>query len=266
MKHRGLLPFFLLTFGYTWGLGVVYALAPDLITGIAGPMAMGPNWLVRSAVYAPSLAALAVAAFLGRPALRDLFGRLLRWRVGLPWYLAAIFGMAAICLAARFVCSGFTDAPLPALAPLASWPGLIGAAVLALAVDPGPLGEELGWRGFALPRLQARWNGLTSALVLGAIWGVWHLPAFLIPGLPQHEIPIWAFMVSIVSGSVLMTWVVNKASGSVLPAILMHWSLNLFIDLHPQAAPFTASVFALAALGVVLAVGPNLGASRASAI
>jgi membrane protease YdiL (CAAX protease family) len=257
MRRPGLPLFFALTFGYTWGLGLVYALAPHLIEAIAGPMSMGPNWLVRSAVYAPTLAALVVASLQGRAAVRDLFARLLRWRIWLGWYVLPVAGIAAIALAARAAAG-----TLPPIQPSNQWLAIVGAGLLALVVDPGPLGEELGWRGFALPRLQERWNGLTSALVLGAIWAVWHLPAFLIPGLPQHEIPFWAFFVAVVSASVLMTWVVNNAGGSVLPAMLMHWANNLFADLHPAAAPYTAIAFALAAIAVTLYAGVGLGAPR----
>jgi membrane protease YdiL (CAAX protease family) len=216
---------------------------------------MGPNWLVRSAVYSPTLAALVVASLKGRATLGDLLGRLVRWRVGLVWYVLPVVGIAVIALAARR-----TAGAQLALQPVEHWPALAGAAALALFIDPGPLGEELGWRGFALPRMQERWGGLVAALVLGGIWAVWHLPAFLIPGLPQHEIPFWAFFVSVVSASVLMTAVVNKASGSVLPAMQMHWADNQFSDLHPAVAPYTAGAFALAAITVTLIVGVGLGA------
>lgn len=76
--------------------------------------------------------------------------------------------------------------------------------------------------------MQERSNGLTAALVLGGIWVVWHLPAFFISGMGQSQTPFWTFAITDVSVSVLMTWVVNRARGSVLPAILMHWSLNRF--------------------------------------
>jgi membrane protease YdiL (CAAX protease family) len=261
MKRPGLLLFFTLTFGYTWGVGLLYALAPHFVEAIAGPMSMGPNWLVRTAVYAPTLAALTVAALQGRAALGDLFGRLLRWRIGVAWYVLPVLGIAAISIAARFA----AGAPI-ALQPVGQWPTVAGAAALALFIDPGPLGEELGWRGFALARLQERWTGLVSAVVLGVIWAVWHLPAFLIPGLPQHEIPLWAFLLSLVSASVLMTFVVNKANGSVLPAILMHWADNQFADLHPSVAPYTAVAFALAAIAVTLFAGAGLGSPRSVAI
>jgi membrane protease YdiL (CAAX protease family) len=261
MRRPGLLAFFALTFGYTWGVGLLYALAPHLVEAIAGPMSMGQNWLVRTAVYAPTLAALAVAALQDRAALRDLFARQSRWRIGLAWYALPVLGIAMISVGARLA----AGAPI-ALLPAGQWPAVVGMAALALFMDPGPLGEELGWRGFALPRLQERWSGLTAALVLGAIWAVWHLPAFFIPGLPQHEIPIWAFLLSLVSASVLMTFVVNKANGSVLPAILMHWADNQFADLHPAVAPYTAAAFALAAIVVTLFAGVGLGAPRPKVI
>jgi membrane protease YdiL (CAAX protease family) len=106
-----------------------------------------------------------------------------------------------------------------------------------------------------------RWNGLVAALVLGTIWGVWHLPAFFIPGMPQSEIPIWTFMIAIVAASVVITWVVNK-TGSVLPAILIHWADNRFGELHMPTAVVTASMFAIVALILVMIAGVDLGAKR----
>jgi len=113
-----------------------------------------------------------------------------------------------------------------------------------------------------LPRLERRWNGITSALGLGAIWGVWHLPAFFIPGLPQSAFPLWTFLVSAMSLSVLMAWVVNNAGGSVVVAILMHWTFNRSGVLDAATAPYTVAFFGTAAVVVVWIAGPSLGAER----
>jgi membrane protease YdiL (CAAX protease family) len=255
-----LLAFFGLTFGYTWGVGLLFALAPRFVEAVAGPMSMGPNWLVRSAVYAPTLSALLVAGLQGRAVLLELLARLVRWHVGWVWYVLPAVGIAAIAMAARAA----AGVPL-VLQPVDQWPALAGAAALALFIDPGPLGEELGWRGFALPRLQQRWNGLVSAVVLGTIWAVWHLPAFFIPGMPQHEIPFWAFFVSLVSASVMMTFVVNRAGGAVIPAMVMHWADNQFADLHAAVAPYTAAAFCLAAIALTMFAGIGLGAPSIAA-
>jgi uncharacterized protein len=97
----------------------------------------------------------------------------------------------------------------------------------------GALSEELGWRGYALDELQSRWSALRSSLVLGFIWAFWHTPAFLIPGLSQHEMggvfswPYVSFILSVAMGSVLITWVYNNTGRSILVAgFLMHFSQN----------------------------------------
>jgi len=88
------------------------------------------------------------------------------------------------------------------------------------------------------------------------------LPAFFIPGLPQHSLSFWAFMVAIISNGVLIAWIVNNAGGSVIPAILAHWSANRLLALDPLTAPYTAAFFAAAAALVMIFAGPSLGSER----
>jgi membrane protease YdiL (CAAX protease family) len=100
----------------------------------------------------------------------------------------------------------------------------------------GPLGEELGWRGFALPRLQQRRTALTSSIFLGLIWGLWHIPLYFVPGTGQHEIlrsgtspgfAIGGFVGWTIGLSVLFTWLFNKTRGSLIVVILFHAAINL---------------------------------------
>lgn len=261
MRRKGLRRFFVIVFGLSWGLGALYALFPKQLVAIFGPVS-GANPVFLVAVWAPTLTAILLSAVLGgRAGLRDLFGRLTRWRVNWRWYAAATFGIAALGLVPQLLAAQFAGAAQPDFA-FGHWQAWIAAGALGFVVDPGPLGEELGWRGFALPRMEQRWSGLASALILGAIWGTWHLPAFFIPGLPQNTFPLWAFMAEVVSLSVLVTWMVNNAGGSVIIAILAHWASNRFESLAPATAPYTAAAFALAALTVMWMAGPSLGAAK----
>ena len=251
-----------LTFGCTWGLGALFALFPAKLVAVFGAPS-GTNPLFLLAVWAPTYSAILVVALTqGRAGLRDLFSRLLRWRIGWRWYALATVGIAVLALGARYLSASMAGPPAPALLAIERWPAWIGAGLMAFATDPGPLCEELGWRGYLLPRLEQRWSGLVSALVVGGTWGVWHLPAFFIAGLPQHAFAILPFMVQIVSLSILATWVVNHARGSVIPAILLHWAANRFEGMDPATAPVTALVIASAALLVVLSSGASLGAAR----
>ena len=89
----------------------------------------------------------------------------------------------------------------------------------------GPLSEEIGWRGYALERLQTRWNALTSSLIVGVVWALWHLPLFMMVGTSQHELgdPFISFLIKITASSILYTWLYNNTKHSLWSAILLHW-------------------------------------------
>jgi membrane protease YdiL (CAAX protease family) len=89
----------------------------------------------------------------------------------------------------------------------------------------GPLSEEIGWRGYALGRLQTRWNALTSSLIVGLVWALWHLPLFMMVGTSQHELglPFIGFLVGFMANSILYTWLYNNTKQSLWSAILLHW-------------------------------------------
>lgn len=89
----------------------------------------------------------------------------------------------------------------------------------------GPLSEELGWRGYALERLQTRWNALSSSLIIGVVWALWHLPLFFMVGTSQHELamPFFSFMIIILATSILYTWIFNNTQKNLWSAIFFHW-------------------------------------------
>jgi membrane protease YdiL (CAAX protease family) len=96
--------------------------------------------------------------------------------------------------------------------------------------------EELGWRGYALDQLQQRWGALGASLVLGLVHALWHIPLFFVPGITQGEIGLFSlgalvFLVGTVAGAVLFTWVYNHTRRSILSAILLHFAVNLCLDL-----------------------------------
>ena len=258
MRPWGLWLFFALTFGYTWGVAAFYILAPATAVAWLGPISF-TNLYVFAAVWSPTLAGI-FSAFVadGMAGLRDLFSRIFRWRIGWTWYAIAIVGTISLALAARYLASFVAGVSPPPVTDFASWPSWITFGLLTFVGDPGPLGEDPGWRGFALSRMLARWSPLTTAIVLGVIWGVWHIPAFYVPGMPQTDIPLVWFMIGIVSVSVLMTWVAMNTGGSVIPLILIHWAFNRFADLTPIGAFYTALVFTVAALVVVAATRGRL--------
>jgi membrane protease YdiL (CAAX protease family) len=169
--------------------------------------------------FGPLVAALIVLAVVqGRSGLADLGRRMLRWRVGVRWYVLAI----AIPLGATLAAIGLNLAlgsPVSALDDLDPWYLLIGLFFLRL-INPldGPMGEEPGWRGFALPRLQANRTPLVASLVLGLIVAAWHLPLVFLPG--EDLAPI--FLLGTVAITFMYTWIFNHTGGSVLMTIIAH--------------------------------------------
>ena len=263
-RRDGLWLFYVLVFGFAWGVGLLFAVASGPMTAIFGPVSLW-NPLVFLSVWSPTILAFAVtAAKGGRAGLRDLLERIFRWRFPLRWYVVATVGVAAVALSARFLQALMTDTPPPPLFEFARWPDLAMAGLALLVLDPGPIGEDPGWRGFALPRMLDRFSPTTAALLLGVIWTVWHLPAFLFSGMPQSSLPIGWFCVSMVSVTVLMAWVTINTGGAVIPAILMHWAFNRFSDLGQDGAIYAAGAYTLAALVIIVATRGSLGYRRSS--
>jgi membrane protease YdiL (CAAX protease family) len=129
----------------------------------------------------------------------------------------------------------------------------------------GPLPEELAWRGYALDGLQGKWSALTSSLILGVAWTVWHLPLFFIQGSYQYGLGLgtarfWLYMMDKVPQSVLMTWIYNNNRRSTLSAILFHFTVNLIGELFGltlRAEAIYILLWIVAAVGVAVLWGPE---------
>ena len=161
----------------------------------------------------------------GWPAVKDLLLRLIRVKVNWLWYIVAI-GLP-IVMGAVLVGLGTligTPAGVGVLVPAG---GLAGA--LLLNTWEWLITEETAWRGYALPRMQRQLNPLTASLVLGVVWGVWHLPLFFIPDSFQSRIPFLGFLLSTVATSVIIGWIFNHARGSVLIVALFHGFTDVMI-------------------------------------
>jgi uncharacterized protein len=142
---------------------------------------------------------------------------------------------------------------------VAAW-GLLPAALLVATLTDG-LGEELGWRGFALPQLLARRTPLTASLVLGLVWAAWHLPLLWTAGAVLHDQPPWLLVLDVVAKAVLFTWVFLHTRGSVLIAVLFHASLNVFsIPLAASSAGHPGLPVLALALEWVIVAAVVLGA------
>ena len=245
MRSRPLLTYFLLAFAITWSIAGMAVLASDWFTRTFGQLdASNPAFFL--AVYAPTMLSIALtAAFEGRAGLKALLARLDPRRCHPVWYLVVIGGFLALTAVTGWVGTLF-GGPTPV-------PHLSGAASLlavSLFSDAGPLGEELGWRGFALPRMMKRWPPLTAAVILGVIWGLWHLPAFYVSTLSQSQLSLPVFVLGAVSLSVVICWLFLKSKGSVLIAILAHLMANHANDI--TGGTFNQMTYGLAVVAVVL--------------
>ena len=224
------LKYIVIAFAFTWTFwllavlearGVISSLpVPALFLGAFGPMVA---------------AVIVTAQESGRAGLRSLLSRVVRWRVAPIWYGVALLGPIVLALGgmALHVLLGGQPPNLP---------GMIGTlpTVLALSVymfiQVG-IGEEIGWRGYALPKLQSGYSALISSVILGGIWVLWHLPLFFNPASGYSNTPFWAFLIFILPVSILITWIFNSTGGSTLMIMILHATLNASIGPLWRATP-----------------------------
>jgi membrane protease YdiL (CAAX protease family) len=217
-----------------------------------------------------SLAGIVVAAVEGRKGgVRELLGRFLIWRVGIQWWAFALLFTIIPSVAALYLFSLFGGPPVDwsGLGPLYS----VVPMIFMLTVLAG-MGEEFGWRGFALPRLQARYSALVSSIIVGALWGLWHIPLFFVEGTVQYDwrldtglIPaVLMYTVFVTAWSIQYTWVFNNTKGSVLLAAVFHGAGNAwmggYIDVYRGysggVVTFTV-VSVVVSTVIVLVAGPT---------
>jgi len=182
----------------------------------------GPVWAIILFVlggFVPS----GVALFLtwrneGKAGLAELGRRIVKFNLGWQWYLAVlgvvIVGAIGQLLLMRILGNGFD---------YSYFTRQIGSLIPLLIL--GPLSEEIGWRGYALDRLQTKWSAFISSMIVGVVWGFWHLPLFFMVGTSQNvlNIPFPSFLSSVMALSVLYTWLHNNTEGSIWTAVLFHW-------------------------------------------
>lgn len=181
--------------------------------------------------WGPTVAAvLIIALTAGKPAVKTFLLRGLQWRIELRWYLVvlllpALTGSGAILVHMLF--GG--DAP----EFLISDYGLMLIPMLLIGLLTGPISEEFGWRGFAQPLLQVKYNPIFASLIIGVIWGLWHTPLFFTPGTSQVEMNLLWFTINGIALAFLFTWVYNNTGGSIFMAILFHATINFTPALIP---------------------------------
>jgi len=251
---RAIVTFFFLTFAWTWGLWGIVAMIREQAPGLG-------NALYLAGAFGPSVAAIFVnLMFTGGVGLRRWLAQCLRWRVGWRWYALAFVAPPLILLAALGVHLALGGA-IPA-SPYADRVLIAIAQFVVIAILGGPLGEEFGWRGYALPALTARvgWRG--AGVLIGIAWALWHLPLLLVADTAQTDLPIALFLISTVGLSVVMARLGVHTGFSVLPALLLHsvinwWSMIVPINAGGQAYALVAVIATLVSLIACLAPGPK---------
>lgn len=216
--------FFVMAFLFSWIAVIPLILNPTL------PV---EPFQMLGALAGPTLSVVIVTAVCdGKAGLRDFFKRYIQWHAGWVWWLIILFGNL---LALNTFASFLLDASI--------WTEFFGNFGLILVsylialiagVILGPLWEEPGWRGFALPRLQAQFGPIPGTIILGVLWALWHLPGFLGGWMTGGLLPL---IVSGVAFSIVATWIYNNTRGSILLMILFHSSSNAAISVGARVLP-----------------------------
>lgn len=211
--------FFLWSYAFSWSIWLPVA-------AMNGEPSALRNLAVGVAAAGPSLAGVVCTGIdEGWSGVRRLFRSLLQWRMATRWYALSLAGPIAVALMAvgvhRLLVGNDAEFRLQATTIL-----LVPVALVA-ALFIGPLQEELGWRGYALPRLLRRWSSVRASLVLGVAWACWHLPLYAIDAGGRERAPLVLFLVSVVALSILYTWLWLSSGGSLLVALLLHSATNV---------------------------------------
>jgi membrane protease YdiL (CAAX protease family) len=264
--------FFLLCFVLTWGyFWLIWA-----------PLGL-PHSLIALGGFGPAVSAfLMLAATSGKPGVLRLLRSIVHWRVGVRWYLMALVGLPILNFLAFLVIPG-TLADFAG--PNWRFPQVYLTEMgLSVTIGIAPMWEEIGWRGFGQPYLQRLYSPVVGTLILGALWGVWHLPFFFGPlaqtgpdaTFIRASIALVEFSIGLTGLSVVMAWVLNNCGGSTLMAILLHAAFDssglAMVALFPSTPPYylpvhyqtlgIAIVFSVAAVVLIVATRGQLSYQR----
>jgi len=259
---------FVLTWGYFWLIWAPLGLPASLI-GLGG--------------FGPAISAFIVLAITpGTPGILSLLRSIVHWRVGVRWYLLALLGVPLLNLFAYLVVPGtLSDFVAPDSRLLRVY---LSEMAMSLTIGIAPLWEEVGWRGFALPCIKRLYGPVRGTLILGALWGFWHLPFFFGPLAQTGPDSTWLgatialveFSIGLTGLSVVMTWILNNCGGSTLLAILIHAAFDssglALVAPFPSTSPYylpvhyqtlgIAIVFSIAALVLIVVTKGDLSFQR----
>ena len=268
MRQHPLVFFFLIAYAFSWIMSIPFVLSEWGI--LHGDFRIA--FILKS--FGPFLSAYIMTRIIeGKEGVLRLRQRIKQKRAGWQWYLFILLGIPALILLGIIIQPGAL-ASFQGLKPLllVSYP----LTYIAVFFGGGPLGEEPGWRGFALPRMQPRYGSLWGTLLLGVLWTFWHLPDFLTSqqgggpgtGLTPFLINLPIFLLLVIALAIILTWVFNHTQGSIFIATLAHASVNvpqvvlvpLFLALDMTRLNLAAIIgFGVPALLIVILTRGRLG-------
>ena len=235
-----LLPFVIITFAFTWGIVGFYVVRPDTAVAWFGEIS-GSHPAFFLATWAPAFAAFYVVLSHGRvKGVTAFLSRLTLWRCSISWALFLLIGIPITFAAGAWAKGTLTSVPFDSVG------GALGAMVFMLFLGPV---EEFGWRGVAQPILQRHMAPVWAGLLIGATWGLWHLPAFYLSGTVFSGWSFAPFFIGNVSLAVIVTPLFNSTRGSILLPALFHY--QLINPLWPDAQPYDTYFFVLVAIAIV---------------
>jgi CAAX protease family protein len=223
-----LLLFFITTFAFSWFFWLIDVL--DTLQVIILPFSYMVFFIIGA--FGPLVGALVMSWRLGGwGEVKRLIRAGFNLRMPFIWWLLIFLiplVLSALCLWVNVTRNNFQFDNSLLVQPLMILP-----TFLAMFFIGGSVQEEFGWRGFALPRMLKKWNPLVASLVLGIIWGLWHLPLFFIEGTGQYYMPMGVFMVMTLAFTVLFTWFYLRTDRNLFSALLFHTTLNTFLSVFP---------------------------------
>ena len=242
MPSHSLIAFLILTFGITWGLIGIYIVRPEWASTTFGEIS-GSHPFFFFATWAPAISALVMLLYYaGLSGVKGFLSRLLLWRCSPGWAAFILIGIPLVYVVGSLIKGG------PVLAPLPSQGVVALIAMLLVMLFLGPI-EEFGWRGVAQPILQRHIAPIWAGAIIGAIWGIWHLPAFFLSGMVFEDWSFMPFFVGNITLAILVTPIFNQSRGSLLWPMLFHWQLiNPF---WPDAQPYDTWILVVVTLVVV---------------
>lgn len=249
LSWTSLLLFIALAYAITWLAWLPGIIQHKSIFSISMPLTLLGG-------FGPAIAAVLTTALTeGRPGLKWLGRRLVAWRVPLRWYGVALL-LPLLTFVGAMALEMARTGQFPGFRP----PAGDGTGAMILTVLTSYLiqtlltggNEELGWRGFALPGLQARFGALGASLVLAVVWAVWHWPLFLMEGTFHAASPFWGFLLFTLPLTVVFTWVHNQTGGSVLMVMLFHGAVNATAGYVQISMLNTSMVLTMSAVALVL--------------